>query len=67
MAEVGLTHEPRPLRQNHVIIHSELNPILKLTLKETVVRVGALNEISHALSACDKSFVWVQRLLWSSV
>jgi hypothetical protein len=22
IAEVGLTHEPRPLRQNHVIIHS---------------------------------------------
>jgi hypothetical protein len=24
IAEVGLTHEPRPLRQNHVIIHSDL-------------------------------------------
>jgi hypothetical protein len=23
IAEVGLTHEPCPLRQNHVIIHSE--------------------------------------------
>jgi hypothetical protein len=26
IAEVGLIHEPRPLRQKHVIIHSAFTP-----------------------------------------
>jgi hypothetical protein len=55
IAEVGLTHEPSPLRQNHVIIHSicpveanHLISLLRLSKQQAITIIDVIDLKLHS-------------------
>jgi hypothetical protein len=53
MAEVGLTHVPCPLRQNHVIIHNEFMQSEWLCQSQSQFDENFIIQTSHASTSFE--------------